>query len=162
MELQPITMAQAVKLEKQEFAGDLSIARRAVTGDSEAFLALYQQNLPRVYAVCMRIVANRDQAEEVTQQALIRTWEMLDSYRGESPLSAWIHRIAAHAALDYLRARKRLTKRVVFTDNLEVFEHPDPSSPREIPMDIEHALSALPPQARTVVVLHDIRRIFSQ
>ena len=156
MELQPIAMTQVVRLEKQEFAGDVEIVRRAVSGDSEAFLNLYQQNLPRIYAVCLRIVADRDQAEEVTQQALIRTWEMLNSYRGESPLSAWIHRIAANVALDYLRARKRLTKRVQFTDNLEVFERPDLSSPREIQMDIEQALAALPPQARAVVVLYDI------
>ena len=156
MEQQPIAMTPVLRLEQQEFADDLSIARRAVTGDSEAFLNLYQQNLPRIYAVCLRIVADRELAEEVTQQALIRTWEMLDSYRGESPLSAWIHRIAANAALDYLRARNRLTKRVRFTDNLDVFEKPDLSSPRENQMDIERALAALPSQARAVVVFHDI------
>ena len=81
---------------------------------------------------------------------------MLGSYRGESPLSAWIHRIAVNAALDYLRARNRLTKRVEFTDNLEAFEKPDLSSPRETKMDMEQALAALPPQARAVIVLHDI------
>jgi len=156
MEPQPIAMTPVLRLEQQEFTGDLTIARRAVTGDSEAFLNLYQQNLPRIYAVCLRIVANRGQAEEVTQQALIRTWEMLGSYRGESPLSAWIHRIAVNAALDYMRARNRLTKRVEFTDNLEVFEKPDLSSPRENQMDMEQAIAALPPQARAVVVLHDI------
>jgi RNA polymerase sigma factor (sigma-70 family) len=156
MEYQPIAMTQVLSLEKQEFAGDVEIVRRAVSGDSEAFLNLYQQNLPRIYAVCLRIVADRNHAEEVTQQAMIRTWEMLNSYRGESPLSAWIRRIAANVALDYLRARKRLTKRVQFTDNLEVFENPDLSSPRAIQMDIEQALAALPPQARAVVVLFDI------
>jgi RNA polymerase sigma-70 factor, ECF subfamily len=156
MEYQPIAMTQVLRLDKQEFAGDVEIVRRAVSGDSEAFLNLYQQNLPRIYAVCLRIVADRDHAEEVTQQALIRTWEMLRSYRGESPLSAWIRRIAANVALDYLRARKRLTKRVQFTDNLEVFENPDLFSPQEIQMDIEQALVALPPQARAVIVLYDI------
>jgi RNA polymerase sigma factor (sigma-70 family) len=156
MEPQPIAMTPVLRLEQQEFASDLTIARRAVTGDSETFLNLYRQNLPRIYAVCLRIVANREQAEEVTQQALIRTWQTLGSYRGESPLSAWIHRIAANAALDYLRARNRLAKRVEFTDNLEVFEKPDLSSPRENQMDMEQAIAALPPQARAVVVLHDI------
>jgi RNA polymerase sigma-70 factor (ECF subfamily) len=156
MEQQSIAMTPVLRLDKQEFAGDLTIVRRAVSGDSEAFLDLYQQNLPRIYAVCLRIVANREQAEEVTQQALIRTWEMLGSYRGESPLSAWIHRIAVNAALDYLRARNRLTKRVEFTDNLEVFEKPDLSSPRENQMDMEQAIAALPPRARAVIVLHDI------
>jgi len=156
MEQQSIAMTPVLRLDKQEFAGDLTIVRRAVSGDSEAFLDLYQQNLPRIYAVCLRIVASREQAEEVTQQALIRTWEMLGSYRGESPLSAWIHRIDVNAALDYLRARNRLSKRVEFTDNLEEFEKPDLSSPRENQMDMEQALATLPPQARAVVVLHDI------
>lgn len=156
MELQPIAMTQILRLEKEQFSGDLEIVRRAVAGDSEAFLALYQKNLPRVYAICLRIVADKEAADEVTQQALVRTWETLSSFRGESPVSAWINRIAANVALDYLRARKRLTKRVQFTDDLELYEHPDLSSPRETKMDLEQALRALPPQARAIVVLHDI------
>jgi RNA polymerase sigma factor (sigma-70 family) len=156
MENQPIAMTQVFRQEEQRFSDDLEIAQRAVSGDSEAFLALYRQNLPHVYAVCLRMLSDRDHAEEVTQQALVKTWEMLHSYRGESPLSAWIHRIAANVALDYLRARKRLNKRVRFTDDLEAFENPDLSSHREIQMDVEQALAALPPQGRVVVVLHDI------
>lgn len=156
MEQQPIAMTRIFRLEQQQFDSDLEIVRRAVLGDSEAFLTLYRQNLPRIYAVCFRIVADREKAEEVTQQALVRTWETLDSYRGESPLSAWIHRIAVNVALDYLRARQRFSKHVQFTDNLEAFDNPDPSSSREIQLDVEQALGALPPQARAVVVLHDI------
>jgi RNA polymerase sigma factor (sigma-70 family) len=156
MEQQTLAMAEIFSLEKQGFSGDLDIARRAATGDSEAFLALYQQNLPRVYAVCLRMVADREEAGEVTQQALIRAWETLDSYRGESPLSAWIHRVAINVALDHLRSRQRLGRRVQFTDDLETYDNPDPSSSREIQLDIEQAIAALPPQARTVVILHDI------
>jgi RNA polymerase sigma-70 factor, ECF subfamily len=156
MEQQTIAMTEVFRLEKQQFSGDLDIVRRAVTGNSEAFITLYKQNLPRIYAVCLRIVADREKAEEVTQQALVRTWEMLDSYRGESPLSAWIHRIAANVALDYLRSRQRLSKRVEFTDDIESYNYPDTSSTREIQLDIEQAIAALPLQARTVVVLHDI------
>jgi RNA polymerase sigma factor (sigma-70 family) len=156
MEQQTLAMAEIFSLEKQGFSGDLDIARRAATGDSEAFLALYQQNLPRVYAVCLRMVADREEAGEVTQQALIRAWETLDSYRGESPLSAWIHRVAINVALDYLRSRQRLGRRVQFTDDLDIYDNPDPSSSREIQLDIEQAIAALSPQARTVVILHDI------
>lgn len=156
MEQQILAMAEIFRIEKQEFSSDLDVARRAVTGDSEAFLALYRQNLPRIYAVCLRMVADREEAQEVTQQALIRAWETLGSFRGESPLSAWIHRIAVNVALDYLRSRKRLGRRVQFTDDLEAYDNPDPSSSREIQLDIEQAIAALPPQARTVVVLHDL------
>jgi len=156
MEQQAIAMTEVFRLDKQQFSGDLDVARRAVMGNSEAFLTLYRQNLPRIYAVCLRIVADREKAEEVTQQALVKTWEMLDSYRGESPLSAWIHRIASNVALDYLRSRKRLSKRVQFTDDLETYDNPDQSPSSEIKLDIEQAIAALPPQARAVVVLHDI------
>jgi RNA polymerase sigma factor (sigma-70 family) len=156
MEPRPIAMTQVFRLEKLCFPGDFEIVRRAITGDSEAFLTVYQKHLPCIYAVCFRIVADHEKAEEVTQQALVRTWEALDSYRGESPLSAWIHRIAVNTALDYLRTRKRLNKRFEFTDDLEAFEKPEPSSFPEMKMDLEHAIATLPPQARAVVVLHDI------
>jgi RNA polymerase sigma factor (sigma-70 family) len=156
MEQQTLAMTEIFRMEKSQFSGDLDIARRATTGDSEAFLALYQQNLPRVYAVCLRMLADGEEAEEVAQQVLIRAWETLGSYRGESPLSAWIHRIAINVALDYLRSRRRLGRRVQFTDDLETYDNPDPASSREIQIDIEQAIAALPPQARAVVVLHDI------
>jgi RNA polymerase sigma-70 factor (ECF subfamily) len=156
MEQQTIAMTKVFRLEEQRFSTDLEIVRRAISGDSEAFLSLYQQNLPRIYAVCLRIVADKEKAEEITQQAVIRTWETLDSYRGESPLSAWIHRIAVNVSLDYLRSRHQLNKRVQFTDNLETYDNPDPSSSCEIQLDIEQAISTLPPQARAVVILHDI------
>jgi RNA polymerase sigma factor (sigma-70 family) len=157
MEQQSIAMTKIFRLENECFASDLEIVRRAVSGDAEAFLTVYRQNLPRIYAVCLRILADRDNADEVTQQTLVRTWETLASYRGESPLSAWIHRIAVHAALDFLRARRRLNKRVQFTDDLEAFDSPAPSSSsRDTQLDMEQALAALPPQARTVLVLHDI------
>ncbi len=156
MEQQTLAMTEIFRLERQEFPGDLDIARRAVTGDSEAFLALYQQNLPHIYAACLRVVADREEAEEVTQQALIRAWETLESYRGESPISAWLHRIAINVALDYLRSRQRLGRRLQFTDDLEIYHSPDPTSSREIQLDLEQAIAELPPQARTVLVLHDI------
>jgi RNA polymerase sigma-70 factor (ECF subfamily) len=81
---------------------------------------------------------------------------MLASYRGESPLSAWIHRIAVNVSLDYLRSRKRLNKWMEFTDDPGSFENVDPTSSPETHLDLEQAIGMLPPQARTVLVLHDI------
>ncbi|MBN1396504.1 MAG: RNA polymerase sigma factor [Bacteroidetes bacterium] len=156
MEQQTIAMTEVFRPEKQQFLSDLDIVHRAVTGDSEAFLGLYKQNLPRIYAVCLRITADREEADEVTQQALVRTWEMLDTYRGESPLSAWIHRIAVNVTLDYLRSRHNLNKRIQFTDDLEIYDNSDTSSSREIQIDIEQAIATLPAQARAVIVLHYI------
>jgi RNA polymerase sigma-70 factor (ECF subfamily) len=156
MDQQQTAMTPVFRLHKQEFQDDLEIVRRAVAGDSEAFLSIYRQNLPHVYAACLRISADRDKAEEITQQALVKTWEMLASYRGESPLSAWIHRIAVNVSLDYLRSRKRLNKWMEFTDDPGSFENVDPTSSPETHLDLEQAIGMLPPQARTVLVLHDI------
>src|SRR5262245_47034310 len=86
---------------------DTRLVERAKGGDASAFEALYRQCVGRVYAVCIRITANRSHAEELTQETFIRAWEMLSSFHGESAFSTWVHSIAVNTALAGLRARTR-------------------------------------------------------
>ncbi len=144
-----------VEPENMLFIADLDLARKAQQGEKSAFTQIYTTHLDHIYGVCMRMLANVDEAKEVTQRTIIQAWTTLGSYRGESPLAAWLHRIAVRCALDHLRSKKRLTARVEFTDDANVLDGMAGRSGVES-MDLERAIALLPPQARAVLVLHDI------
>ena len=135
---------------------DADIVNRARVGDTEAFEVLYRRHVGRVYAVCFRIVTNQSRAEELTQQVFVRAWEMLHTFRGESAFSSWLYRIAVNIVLVDLRSERRRALRIELNDGLEhTASTPLQASPEEI-MDLEEAIGALPPQARTIFVLHDV------
>src|SRR5689334_19615088 len=72
----------------------------AAKGDRRAFERLYRANLDRVFSVCVRMVADRLRAEELTQDIFVRAWEKLGSFRGESAFSTWLHRLAVNHILN--------------------------------------------------------------
>lgn len=129
---------------------------RAQAGDRLAFEHLYRENVGRVYAVCMRIVANASRAEELTQDAFVRAWEMLASYRGEAAFSSWLHRLAVNVVLADIRTTKRRTSRVAAVEDLSAVEAIAPHVHLSPGVDLEKAIAALPPQARVIFVLHDM------
>ena len=135
---------------------ELDLVRQAQAGDRQSFIRLYRMNAGHVYAACLRMVVDRNSARDVAQDAIVRAWEMLVSFRGESPFSAWINRIAVNASLDHLRSRRRLSARVEFSPDLEIYETGDRSRPAESSYDLEDAIASLPAHARAVLVLHDI------
>jgi RNA polymerase sigma-70 factor (ECF subfamily) len=142
--------------EKQLLTDSADLIHLAKTGDNAAFLQLCRENSGRVYAVCLRMLANTELAKELTQETIVRAWQMLHSFRGESPFGAWLHRIAVNAVLDHIRSQKRRSARIQFTDDIERFEREEEQISPEALMDLESAVASLPLQARTVVVLHDI------
>jgi len=132
------------------------LVTRAQAGDTSAFEILYRQNVGRVYAICLRIVADEEWAEELTQQSFIRAWERLGSFRRESAFASWLHRLTVNVVLVDLRSRRRRTARVESRHELE--DNPaavDAASP-ETRLDLEKTIASLPEQARAILVLHDI------
>lgn len=129
---------------------------RSMNGDVGAFEALYRENVGRVYAVCLRMSADRDQAEEYTQQTFIRAWRGIAEFRGESAFSSWLHRIAVNTVLVGMRSRRRLNAYVASSKEMSDIEEPSPRPEHGLSMDLEAAIALLPPQARAVFVLHDI------
>lgn len=128
---------------------------RSQAGDKHAFELLYRQSVDHVYALCLRIVADVPLAEEFTQVAFVRAWEMLKSFRGESAFSTWLHRIAVNVILSNERSEQRRRARVEYAD-LEDIDDPNNSSSDVNVMDLERGIAGLPPKARMVLVLHDI------
>jgi RNA polymerase sigma-70 factor (ECF subfamily) len=132
------------------------LVRRAQAGDLPAFEQLYRDNVRRVHATCLRLCCDASLAEELTQDAFVRAWEKLGSFRGESAFSSWMHPLAVNLALSRRRSQRRYEARVTTTDDPGAFERPRAPAAHEAGIDVERALATLPPGARSVFVLHDV------
>jgi RNA polymerase sigma-70 factor (ECF subfamily) len=134
--------------------------REAQRGDDAAFAALYDAHASRVYALCLRLSADRAMAEELVQDVFVRVWERLASYRGESAFATWLHRVAVNTALEQSRSgrRRRLRVRIAadFANLTTEFDAPAQVAEPGVAMDLEGAVASLPAGARAVFVLHDV------
>jgi len=131
------------------------LVRRAQQGDQAAFEALYRQHVGRVYALCLRLTADAAEAEELTQDAFVRVWERLASFRGESAFSTWLYRVTVNVVLLRFRSTRRRLLRVFSTDDPAALERPAADAGGAA-LDLDRAVAALPPGARQVFVLHDV------
>jgi RNA polymerase sigma-70 factor (ECF subfamily) len=152
---------------------DLALIRQARTGDFTAFEMLVNRFQPRVYGLARRILANRHDAEDVTQQTFLSLIENLTQFREESSVAAWIFRIATNHALKLLRKRQGTTLVVTLSDEEESYRdvpHPefiapwrdDPSrlaQQAEIQELLERAIGELDEKHRLVFILRDIERL---
>lgn len=140
--------------------------RRAQAGDSTAFEFLYQLHSRRVYALCLRMVGNPADAEDLMQEAFLQLFRKIGTFRGESAFSTWLHRMTVNVVL------MRLRKKSLPTDSLEETLEPDAetSGPKRdvgAPdlrlsgavdrVNLERSIEKLPPGYRTVFVLHDVQ-----
>jgi RNA polymerase sigma-70 factor, ECF subfamily len=135
---------------------DATLVRRAQDGDTAAFEQLYRENAGRIYALCLRLSGDGARAEELTQDVFVRAWQKLGGFRGDSAFSTWLHRLTVNLVLGERRAEGRRLARVV-TEDLSEREIPMPNAtlPGE-KLDLERAIAALPPGARTVFVMHEV------
>src|SRR6478735_7752356 len=132
--------------------GDSDVAR-AASGDRGAFERLYRDNVNRVFSLCTRMVADRERAEELTQDVFVRAWEKLHLFRGESSFSTWLHRLTVNLVLNARKSDGR--QRTRFEENDDEAGGLDalpgvvgmPLPPGDL-LDLEEAIGKLPPGAR--------------
>lgn len=139
-----------------EVDAEPDLIRRAQSGDRTAFDALYAASAGRVFAVLLRVCADRDRAERLTQDTFVLAWRRLETFRGGSRFTSWLHRIAVNVALQDGRAAGRRAARVVTQDAAVLESTPDRASAPDVRIDLERAIALLPAGARTALVLHDI------
>lgn len=140
--------------------------RQAQTGNAAAFELLYQLHGRRVYALCLRMVGNPSDAEDLMQEAFLQLFRKIGTFRGESAFSTWLHRMTVNVVL------MRLRKKALPVSSLEEATEPDEESggPRKdvgAPdlrlsgavdrVNLERSIGKLPPGYRTVFVLHDVQ-----
>jgi len=105
--------------------------------------------------VCRRMCGDQALAEDLTQEAFVRAWQKLSSFRGDSAFSTWLHRLAVNVVLGHQRAssRRDVREAAAMSPYSERFQGEE--RPGQV-VDLERAISGLPERARTVFVLHDV------
>jgi RNA polymerase sigma-70 factor (ECF subfamily) len=133
---------------------DLELIRQAQEGDPNAIRELHTRHAGRVYSVVRRLAGDDALAEDWAQEAWIRVFRALPSFRGESRFTTWLHRIAVNSALHGRRWRERRVRHESpMPSTLPMGESGDSTVLR---LRLERALEKLPDRMRQVLVLHDV------
>jgi RNA polymerase sigma-70 factor, ECF subfamily len=93
---------------KPDSASLSELVRRAQQGDAEAFEAIYRLHSQRVYALCLRMLGNSAEAEDLAQEAFLQLFRKIHTFRGESAFSSWLHRLTANVVLMSFRKKRPL------------------------------------------------------
>ncbi len=151
-ELMPATAMAAPAQDTDE-----ALVRASSAGDMGAFEALYRRHLGRVHGVILRLVGGQHgRAEDLTQEAFVRAWQALPSYRFESAFGTWLYRLAANTALMELRSR-RSQPLMDADDGYDGLGSVDSAGQTTaLSADLEKVVASLPPRARAGLVLHDV------
>src|SRR3954451_17307712 len=143
---------------------DADVLARAQGGDHYAFAQLYALHKRRIYSLCLRMVGNVAEAEDLTQEAFLQLHRKIATFRGDSAFSTWLHRLAINVVLMHLR--KKGLSLISLDEAMEPtpeegpgrsFGAPDLSLAGSIDrLALERAISDLPAGYRLIFVLHDI------
>ena len=146
------------QLNEQEAIG------RAQRGDAVAFEYLYKSHSKHVYSVCLRMLKNSADAEDLTQQAFLQVFRKIGTFRGESEFSTWLHRITINAVLMHLRRKKPTEARTEDVDSaLANGEASGEIAADDVSLlgaidrlNLRRALHKLPSGYRQFFLLHDV------
>ncbi len=137
---------------------------RAKRGEEKAFETLFRQYKHRVYSVCLRMIGNTAEAEELTQEAFLQVFRKIQTFRGESAFSTWLHRLSVNIVL--MRLRKKSVMVTPLEDCAGGEESEDLQKEYGAPdmvltgsidrVHLERAIAQLPSGYRQAFVLHDV------
>ena len=139
-------------------ASDLELVRRFLAGDTGAANELIARHERRVYAVCLRVLGNPDDAADAAQDALLAMVRKLDGFRGEAAFSTWLYRVATNVCYDHLRRAQRrpVLRRAddATTPEPAIDDHADAVAGAH---DVSAALAQVPEDFRIAIVLADVQ-----
>ncbi len=157
-------------MDEEARAGEARLLERCRAGDLEAFDELVALHQGRIFNLCCWMLGDRDEAGDAAQDAFVRAWRAIGSFRADAAFGTWMHRIAVNVCLD---ARARRGRAPLTYSALErpddqgqsrPFDPPDEADTpdkalmrRERRQAVLKALAALPEHHRAVVVLFDIQ-----
>lgn len=144
--------------------GDELLLRRACKGDVQAFEELMQSHESRIYAIALRMMGNREDAQDCAQEAMVRIYRAMGSFKCQSALATWIYRITMNTCLDELRRRK--ARKVTSLDSL-VDNGWSPTDTGDTPEEhglrvekqnaLNQAIQSLPDDMRAAIILRDVK-----
>jgi RNA polymerase sigma-70 factor (ECF subfamily) len=143
---------------------EAEVIERARQGDMKCFEALYRLHKRRVYSLCLRMTGNVEEAEDLTQDAFFQLYRKIATFRGESAFSTWLHRLTVNIVLMHLR--KKVLPEITLDETLDpgdedVQKKEYGTQDRSLSgvvdrVNLERAISSLPPGYRIIFVLHDV------
>ena len=147
-------------LGEPDSASDLELLKAHVDGDPKAFAMLVARHQDRMWAIALRTMRNPEDAADALQDAYIAAFRRAGSFRGESKVTTWLHRVVVNACLDRLRSQKVRAADPLPEDldrSLELaIEVGDPLEEREERDRIAAAMAVLNPDQRAALVLVDM------
>ena len=163
-QMHPIKSGPAIFKRNPPIAGEADAIEAAKNGDAEAFSKLYALHKRRVYTLCLRMLGNVSEAEDMTQEAFLHLFRKIGSFRGESAFSTWLHRLTVNLVLMHLR--KKGLNLVSLEETINPSDEDTPKrdfGSRDVQLAgsvdrvaLERAIALLPPGYRMVFVLHDV------
>jgi len=144
-------------------SSDSDLLARHVAGEPDAFGELVRRHRDRLWAVAIRTLGDREEAADAVQDAFVSAFRAAHTFRGQSAVTTWLHRITVNACLD--RVRKAATRRTAPIDDTERFEqllepHESAEAPAErqdLHRELLAALATLPAEQRAALVLVDMQ-----
>lgn len=150
---------------------DRELVAKSLGGDTEAFRTIVERYQERVYNVAFQMTGSHEDSLDLAQDSFLRVFRALSSFKGDSSLGTWIHRIAHNIVIDELRKRRRRPVVAMSTDTVVITEDGEHMLEWSAPMDeapeeqllraekkreIEQALQRISPEHRSVLVMRDI------
>ena len=145
---------------KPSKAKDFDLTQAAAKGDMAAFEEIYHRHHRRVYSICLRMLQNAYEAEDLTQDVFIQLYRKVGSFRGDSAFTTWLHRLTVNQVLMHFRKRnvkfEKVTEEGETPDQI-VTGTADPERMRIVDkIALENAIDQLPEGYKNVFVLHDV------
>ena len=131
--------------------------------DETAFEELIRLYEKKIYALCVRMCGNAEDAEEAAQDTFLALWRGIDRFRQESALSTWIYRLASNACIDLMRRRRKSEGGVSLDDEALFLDAADPApqppqalEQREAQRLLQEGLMSLPAEYRSILLLREV------
>ena len=127
---------------------DEDLINKVIKGENNAYAILVDRYKHMVYTLALKIVKNREDAEEVAQDSFIKAYNALNDFKGESKFSTWLYKIVYYRSLDYLKKNKRQVE----TTAIDISEEYNIAS-------MDDALDRMEVKERTEIIKHAIEKL---
>jgi RNA polymerase sigma-70 factor, ECF subfamily len=145
---------------------DADVVRLAQRGDADAFERVYRLHSRKIYNLCLRMVGNPTEAEDLTQDVFLQLVRKIGTFRGESSFSTWLHRMSVNIVL------MRFRRKPIAQTSLDAITNPEEecsAPPKELGgpdlrlngvidrITLQAAINELAPGSKAMFILHDIQ-----